>query len=136
MLLQGGNATSFAAEYDFNADATAGATGTINLGVHFPAFCWIIGFWVRELAAVAGGAGATISFGTITTNSNPVVSTVNNLMTAQVVANFVAQPLRGVDLDAAPLALLVPEDLTMSIAVNPLTSGKLLIGGVYLSFLK
>lgn len=111
--------------YNFLSDSTAGAVGTINLGVHIPAFAVISGFWVTELTAITGGAGATLSFGTITTNSNPVVSTVNNLMTAQVVANFTAQPLMGVDLFATPLRLLVPVDVTMSIAVNPLTAGQL-----------
>lgn len=136
MLLQAGPEIQFAGEYNFLADPTAGAVGTINLSVHFPKFCWLTGFWVAELSATAGGAGATISFGTITTDVSPAVSTVNNLMTAQVVANFVAQPLRGVDLDAAPLRLLNNCDLTMSIAVNALTSGRLLIGGTYLQFVK
>lgn len=111
--------------YNFLSDGTVGAVGTINLGVHIPAFAVISGFWVTELTAITGGAGATISFGTITTNSNPVVSTVNDLMTAQVVANFTAQPLMGMDLFATPLRLLVPVDITMSIAVNPLTAGQL-----------
>lgn len=111
--------------YNFLSDPTAGAVGTINLGVNIPAFATITGFWVTELSAIAGGAGATLSFGTITTNSNPVVSTVNNLMLANVVANFTPQPLMGVDLFATPLRLLVPVAVTMSIAVNPLTSGQL-----------
>lgn len=136
MLLTGGVPQQFTAEYNFAADPTAGAVGTINLGVHFPKFCWIYGFWVAELVNVTGGAGATISFGTITTDVSPAVSTVNNLMTAQVVANFVAQPLIGVALGTTPLRLLNTADLTMSIAVNPVTAGKLLIGGVYLQFLK
>lgn len=136
MLLQGGFKTMFAAEYDFTADSTAGAVGTINLGVKLPIFSWITGFWVAELVAVTGGGGATVSFGTITTDVSPAVSTVNNLMTAQAIANFVAQPLRGVDLDAAPLRLLNSSDLTMSIAVAALTAGKLLIGGTYLQFTK
>lgn len=111
--------------YNFLSDPTAGAVGTINLGVHIPAFAVISGFWVTELTAITGGAGATLSFGTITTNSSPVVSTVNNLMLANVVANFTAQPLMGVDLFATPLRILVPVDITMSVAVNPLTAGQL-----------
>ena len=112
--------------YDFAADTTGGVPGTINLGVHLPIFAQITGFWVTELTNVTGGAGATISFGTITTDLAIPVSTVNNLMTAQVIANFTAQPLTGVDLNATPLRLLNTVDVTMSIAVNTLTAGKLL----------
>lgn len=111
--------------YNFLSDPTAGAIGTINLGVHLPAFASITGFWVTELTAVTSGGAATISFGTITTNASPVVSTVNNLMTAQAIASFTAQPLMGVDLYAAPLRLLVPVDVTMSIAAFALTAGQL-----------
>ena len=111
--------------YNFDSDPTAGAIGTINLGVHIPAFAVITGFWVTELTNVTSGGAATISFGTITTNSNPVVSTVNNLMVATAIAGFTAQPLRGVDLDATPLRLLVPVDVTMSIAAAALTAGVL-----------
>lgn len=111
--------------YNFLADPSVGAVGTINLGVHIPIFAQITGFWVTELVAITGGAGATISFGLITTDIAIPVSTVNNLMVANVVANFTAQPLRGVDLDAAPLRILNTSDVTMSIAVNPLTAGML-----------
>lgn len=111
--------------YNFADDATAGAIGTIALGVRIPAFAVITGFWVTELSAVTSGGAATISFGTITTNSSPVVSTVNNLMTATAIASFTAQPLIGVDLNAAPLRLLVPIQVTMSIAAFALTAGTL-----------
>ena len=110
--------------YNFLSDSTAGAVGTINLGVHLPAFAVITGFWVTELTAITGGA-STLSFGTITTNSNPVVSTVNNLMLATAIASFTAQPLVGIDLYATPLRLLVPVDVTMSIAGAALTAGQL-----------
>ena len=111
--------------YNFLSDGSAGAIGTINLGVHIPAFAVITGFWVTELTAITSGGAATLSFGTITTNSNPVVSTVNNLMTATAIASFTAQPLMGVDLYATPLRLLVPVDVTMSIAAFALTAGQL-----------
>lgn len=112
-------------QYNFLSDPSAGAVGTINLGVHIPALAVISGFWVTELTNLTGGAGATLSFGTITTNSNPVVTTVNNLMTATVLASFTAQPLQGVNLNAAPLRLLVPVDIVMAIGTNPLTAGQL-----------
>jgi len=111
--------------YNFLSDPTAGAIGTINLGVHLPAFAIISGFWVTEHTAITSGGAATLSFGTITTNSNPVVSTVNNLMAATAIAGFTAQPLMGVDLFAAPLRILVPVDITMSIATAALTAGEL-----------
>lgn len=136
MLLQAGYELQFAGEYNFLADPTVGAVGTINLGIHLPKFCWITGFWVAELTNVTSGGAATISFGTITTDVSPAVSTVNNLMVATAIAGFTAQPLRGVDLDAAPLRLLNTADITMSIAVAALTAGRLVIGGTYLQFLK
>lgn len=136
MILFGGYDKQFSALYDFTADSSAGAIGTINLGWHFPKFCWITSFWVAELVNVTSGGAATISFGLITTDITPAVSTVNNLMTAQAIANFVAQPLLGVDLNAAPLRILNTSDLTMSIATAALTAGKLLIGGTYMEFLQ
>lgn len=111
--------------YDFLADPTAGAIGTINLGIHLPKFAWITNFWVTELVAITSGGAATISFGTITTDIAIPVSTVNNLMVANVIANFTAQPLRGVDLDAAPLRILNTNDVTMSIATAALLTGRL-----------
>jgi len=124
MLIQT-SSKSQAGIYNFLADPSVGAVGTINLGVHLPIFSQITGFWVTELVAITGGAGATISFGLITTDIAIPVSTVNNLMVATVVAGFTAQPLRGVDLEAAPLRILNTSDVTMSIAVNPLTAGML-----------
>lgn len=111
--------------YSFASDPSAGAIGTINLGVHLPAWAVITGFWVTELTNVTSGGSATLSFGTITTNSTSPVSTVNNLMLATAIANYTAQPLIGVDLNATPLRLLVPVDITMSIAVAALTAGQL-----------
>jgi len=120
--------TSFKSQagiYDFLADPGAGAIGTINLGVHLPIFAQITGFFVTELVAITSGGAATLSFGTITTDVTPVVSTVNNLMVATAIAGFTAQPLRGVDLDAAPLRILTTVDITMSIAAAALTAGRL-----------
>lgn len=111
--------------YDFTADPTAGAVGTINLGCHIPKFAWITGFWITELVNITSGGAATLSFGLITTDVSPAVSTVNNLMVATAIAGFTTQPLRGVDLDATPLRILNTSDVTMSIAVAALTAGKL-----------
>lgn len=120
--------TSFKSQagiYNFLADPSVGAVGTINLGVHLPIFCQITGFWVTELVGITSGGAATLSFGTITTDIAIPVSTVNNLMVATAIAGFTAQPLRGVDLDATPLRLLNTTDITMSIAVADLTAGSL-----------
>lgn len=116
-------------EYNFLNDSTAGAVGTIRLGVYVPKYSSVIGFWVTELTDLTGGAGATLSFGSVV---NPSTSVVNNLMTAQVLANFVIYtPLRGVDLDAAPLRINSDWEVTMSVAVNALTAGRLAFTLIY-----
>lgn len=113
---------SYCGRYDFAADPNAGAIGLVNLSVHLPIFSQITGFWFTELTPFAG-AGALLSFGTITTDQAVPVSVVNNLMVATAIAGFSAQPLRGVDLDAAPLRILTTIDITMSISVGALTAG-------------
>jgi len=135
-LLQGGYKIQFAGEYVFASDPTAGAVGLINLGVPIPKFSWLTGFWAVGLVAVTGGAGATISFGLITTDLAVPVSAPAALMAATAIAAFVAQPLRGVDLDAAPVRTLNTSDVTMSIAVAALTGGRILFGGTFLQYIK
>jgi len=135
MLIQ----TSFKSQaglYDFLADPSAGAIGTINLGVHLPNRAQITGFWVTELIGITSAGAATLSFGTITTDIAVPVSVVNNLMVATAIAGFTAQPLRGVDLDAAPLRIFNTVDITMSIAVAALTAGRLQFLVFYNEFLQ
>ena len=115
--------------YNFLADTASvggpGFIGTVNLGVHLPIFAVITGFWVTQLVNITSGGAATLSFGTITTDIVTPTSTVNNLMTATAIASFTAQPLLGVDLNAAPLRLVNSVDVTMSIATANLTAGQL-----------
>lgn len=118
--------------YDFLADPSAGAIGTINLGLHIPQHALMTGFWVNTLA---GGnpnslGAATISFGLISTDSAPVQNLPVIFMPATAFGAFVfafpnSLPLMGNDLNAAPAKVNFSFDVTMSIAVAALTAGKL-----------
>lgn len=112
--------------YDFASDPSAGAVGVVNLGVHIPKFSRIYGCWVTEKTNITSGGAATLSFGWLETGASAPTSGATAFMAATAIASFVLNtPLRGVDLMAAPLQLLISTDLTMSIGTAALTAGKL-----------
>jgi len=116
--------------YSFNDDPGAGAIGNIRLGVNLINLSEITHFSVVGLEEVTSLGAATISFGLF---RNPSTVVNNNLMTAQAIATFATQPLRGVDLDAAPLRLVdsvtpwmgYDAEIVMAIGAFALTGGRL-----------
>jgi len=128
-------------QYDFTADSTAGAIGSIDLGVTIPDFSIISEFVIFAIIAPTSGGAATLSFDIVDNSVSPSVVTVGALRLAAVLGGFTKHTVVvGVD-TSAPVAasylstpIVSAVNIGMSIAVAPLTAGNLLFYAVYRSF--
>ena len=111
--------------YDFAADPSAGAIGTIFLGVYFPAKSVITRFFVKTIIAPLSGGAATLAFNS--RNTPDATLPVTPLMVANAFGAFVLNTaLSGVDFNATPANVLSAQQVRMAIAGAPITAGKLL----------
>jgi hypothetical protein len=114
-------------EYDFEKDSTAGAVGQKNLGWHFEQKIQVLGFWIRTLVAPTSAGGlATLSFGWLQTAASPALTSPAAFMLPSLVGAFVPGfPVVGNILYTAPEEINFTSDVTMSVGVEALLTGRL-----------
>ena len=115
-------------EYNFLTDPSAGAIGTVSLGVRVPRLCQVHNFIITSLIPPTSAGIATLSFGWNTRDVAPPLASPAAYYPVAVIATF-GVPFGSV---TNPGLLTAPEratndlEVTMSIGAFPLTSGRLM----------